>query len=93
MPADDDRQFEAFIPIVDHQRGADGKRFIVVRRELERPQLGLFPHNSDEVEDTFNPSHASAFQRRSARSSSSKRDIFNSAHCQSQVISALTSSP
>ncbi len=46
VPADDGRQIEAFVEIIDHQHGADGKRFILVRSKLSRPQLCLFLHNS-----------------------------------------------
>lgn len=42
--ADDVVQPQAFVPIVHHQRRADGKRFIFVRRKLRCPQLELFLH-------------------------------------------------
>jgi hypothetical protein len=44
VPPDDVVQPQSLVPIIDHQRRADGKRFIVIRRKLSRPQLGLFLH-------------------------------------------------
>ncbi len=44
VPSDDVVQTQSLIPIIYHQRRADGKRSIVIRRKLRRPQLGSFLH-------------------------------------------------
>jgi hypothetical protein len=46
VPSDYLVQPQSLVPIIDHQGGAYGKRFIVIRRKLTRPQLCLFIHNS-----------------------------------------------
>jgi len=45
-------QLQALVPIIDHQHRADGKRFIVVRRNLSHPQPGLSLHNYSRAEGT-----------------------------------------
>ena len=54
VPSDDLVQPQSLVPIIDHQGGAYGKRFIVIRRKLRRPQLALSCHKFGKVEDTFN---------------------------------------
>ena len=46
VPSDYLVQPQSLVLIIDHQGGAYGKRFIVIRRKLTRPQLCLFIHNS-----------------------------------------------